>query len=90
MTKQTVLDKLDELRAAVEQMPDDCDVSRASIETSSISPTPCVHVSLTSGVRALAVAHGASVDIHSTGQLVSTAVGGVEFSQFERPCWRPA
>ena len=39
MTKQTVLDKLDELRAAVEQMPDDCDVSRASIETSSISPT---------------------------------------------------
>lgn len=90
MTKQTVLDKLDELRAAVEQMPDDCDVSRAGVETSLIDPTPRIHVSLASGVRALAVAHRASVDIHSTGQLVSTAVGGVEFSQFERPCWRPA
>ena len=85
MTKQTVLDKLDELRAAVEQLPDDCDVSRASIETSSISPTPCVHVSLTSGVRELAAAHRAGVDTQLTGQLVSTAVGGVEFSQFERP-----
>ncbi len=90
MTKQTVLDKLDELRAAVEQMPDDCDVSRASIETSSISPTPCVHVSLTSGVRELAAAHRAGVDTQLTGQLVSVTVGGVEFSQFERPCWRPA
>lgn len=90
MTKQTVLDKLDELRAAVEQLPDDCDVSRASIETSSISPTPCVHVSLTSGVRELAAAHRAGVDTQLTGQLVSVTVGGVEFSQFERPCWRPA
>lgn len=90
MTKQTVLDKLDELRAAVEQMPDNCDVSRASIETSLIDPAPRIHVSLASGVRELAAAHGAGVDTQSTGQLVSATVGGVEFSQFERPCWRPA
>ena len=85
MTKQTILEKLDELRAAVERLPDDSDVSRASIETPSISTTPRIHVSLASGVRELAAAHGASVDTQSTGQLVSATVGGVEFSQFERP-----
>lgn len=42
-------------------------------------------MSLASGVRELAAAHRAGVDTQLTGQLVSVTVGGVEFSQFERP-----
>ena len=84
MTKLIFLSKLDALRSAVERLPDYIIVSYGCVDEVSVTREPRVYVRLESGVRELAAACGASVDVAPLSSvMVSFVDSGVEIGQFE-------